>query len=125
MNNTDYCDYIQDMLDAVEKIQNKTLNLTQDDFEDDDTLNLAVERLFEILGEAANRLPKDLQDKYPSIPWSNIIGMRNIIIHAYDRVDTSIIWNAIGLRLPFLKENLTIMLTEIDNNTERFSENSG
>lgn len=46
MNNPDYCDYIQDMLSAVEKIQNKTSNLTQYDFEYDDTLNLAVERLF-------------------------------------------------------------------------------
>lgn len=61
-------------------------------------------------------MPKDLKDNYPSIPWSNIIGMRNIIIHAYDRIDTSIIWKSIELRLPILKENLTKMLTEIEKN---------
>jgi uncharacterized protein with HEPN domain len=115
MINRDYCDYIQDMLDAIEKIQLKTKNITQQGLEEDDTLNLAIERLFGIIGEAANRIPITIQEKYSSIPWSNIVGMRNIIVHAYDKVETNIIWNAIQLKLPELKEKLTKMLTELDN----------
>jgi len=116
MKTRDYCDYIQDMLDAAERIQLKTKNITQEDLEKNDTLELAIERLFEILGEAANRLPKELQEKYHDIPWANIIGMRNIIIHAYDRIDTNLLWNAIHLKLSELKENLTKMLTDYQNN---------
>ena len=82
MKNPHYDDYIQDMVDAAIKIQQKTQSITREEFEKDDTLGLAIERLFEILGEAANRIPKELQEKYPDIPWGSIIGMRNIIIHA-------------------------------------------
>jgi uncharacterized protein with HEPN domain len=115
MKNPNYCDYIKDMIDSAERIQQKTQNITKYDLENDDTLRLAIERLFEILGEAANRLPKDLQEKYMTIPWGDIIGMRNIIIHAYDKIDIDIVWNAVQLRLPELKENLTQMLSEVEN----------
>lgn len=115
MKNPDYCDYIRDMLDAAERIELKTKNITQSDLENDDTLSLAIERLFEILGEAANRLSKNLQEKYTDIPWADIIGMRNIIIHAYDRIDSDQIWYAIKTDLPTLKEKLTKMLAEVEN----------
>ncbi|MCK7521108.1 MAG: DUF86 domain-containing protein [Ignavibacteriales bacterium] len=114
MKNLDYCDYIRDMIDASERILQKTQNITLNEFDKDDTLSLAIERLFEILGEAANRIPKVLQEKYPNINWSGIIGMRNIIIHAYDKVDSEQIWETIQVDLPGLKDDLKKMLEEIE-----------
>ena len=115
MKNHDYRDYISDMINAAEKIQQKTQNIKLVDLEDNDTLQLAIERLFEIIGEAANRLPKSLQERYTDIPWADIIGMRNIIIHIYDKINTDEIWKAIKEDLPELKENLVKMLADIEN----------
>lgn len=109
-----YGDYVQDMINAINKIQNKTEYITKAELDKDEDLSLVIERLFEILGEAANRIPKELQEKFTNIPWSNIIGMRNIIIHAYDKVDSKYLWNAIQWKLPELKANLTAMLVKID-----------
>ena len=106
MKNPDINVYIQDMKDAVKKIAEKTEILSLAAFEDDDILQLAVERLFEILGEAANRIPKEHQEKYPNIPWSKIIGMRNIIIHCYDKVDAEQLFLTIQNDVPSLKKEL-------------------
>lgn len=113
-NNKIYADYIDDMLKAIAKIQLKTQNVTKEELDSDDDLCLLIERLFEILGEAANRIPKEKQDKFSKIPWGSIIGMRNIIIHAYDKIDTIYLWNAIKWKLSDLKINLTEILSEID-----------
>lgn len=113
-----YGDYIQDMLDAIVKIQAKTESITKEELDNHDDLSLIIERLFEILGEAANRIPKELQDKFPTIPWSSIIGMRNIIIHSYDKVDTTYLWNAIKWKLSDLKINLLDVLNKIDKTTD-------
>ncbi len=75
----------------------------------------AVERLFEILGEAANRLPTEIQNQYSAIPWKNIIGMRNIIIHTYERVDVSTLWGAAKKDLPVLQPHLKTLLTDLKN----------
>lgn len=72
-----------------------------------------VERLFEMLGEAANRIPENIQLNYPEIPWGNIIGMRNIIIHCYEKVDLSTLWEAGKSDVPLLKDPLTKILREI------------
>jgi len=61
---------------------------------------LALIRLIEIVGEAANRVSKATQRKYPQIPWSQIIGMRNRLIHGYDVVDIGIIWQTVTEELP-------------------------
>ena len=90
--------------------QNTIFDITQDTdllkFKENKTLQLAIERLFEILGEAANRIPKEYQKNYTQIPWSKIIGMRNIIIHSYERVDFEQLFLTIQNDLPSLKEEL-------------------
>lgn len=74
--------------------------------ETDRVLSLAVVRLLEILGEAAGRVPIEMQQRHPSIPWAHIIGMRNRLIHGYDRVDLDIVWAVVVADLPPLVTRL-------------------
>ena len=70
-------------------------NRTREDLDRDRMLSLALVRLIEIMGEAANNISEPCQSKYFKIPWRQIIGMRNRIIHAYFDVDLDIVWQVI------------------------------
>lgn len=99
---------LADILDAVEKIKKYTSGLTYDLFiEDSKTLD-AVIRNFEIVGEAANRLPEEFKDKYPTIDWFRIIGFRNRIVHDYMGIDYKIVWMII-------QKDIDILSTDIQN----------
>jgi uncharacterized protein with HEPN domain len=73
-------------------------------------LELALVRLVEVVGEAANRVSVDCRLKYPSIPWQQVIGMRNRLIHGYDKVDLNVLWDTVDDDLPHLIEELEKIL---------------
>ncbi len=70
------------------------------DLDSDRTLNLALARLLEIIGEAASRVPPEARLLYPGIPWPEMVGLRNRLIHGYDSVDFDILWRIIIDDLP-------------------------
>ncbi|MGH9435458.1 MAG: HepT-like ribonuclease domain-containing protein [Terriglobia bacterium] len=70
--------------------------------DDDRQLNLALVRLLEIIGEAANRVPEEERTRIPEIPWPQIVSLRNRLIHRYDEVDFDILWQIISRDLPQL-----------------------
>ena len=72
------------------------------DLEASRMLSLALVRLIEIVGEAANRVSKTRQKQFPQLPWERIIGMRNRLIHGYDVVDLDIVWQTVTEELPSL-----------------------
>ena len=74
----------------------------RDDLDNDQMLSLALVRLIEIIGEAANNISLSCQNNYPQIPWREMIGMRNRIVHAYFEVDLDIVWQVIIDDLPKL-----------------------
>ena len=82
------------------------------DLDDDRLLDLAVTRLLEIIGEAANRVPLTEQALYPEIPWAQIVALRNRLIHGYDSVDLDIVWQIIQHDLPALVITLQKILNE-------------
>ncbi len=84
--------------EAVEISKGKT----RQDLDRERLLNLAMTRLVEMLGEAANRVPEDVQAKYPDLPWLQMIAARNRLIHGYDSVDFDILWVIIHNDLPAL-----------------------
>ena len=86
---------LSDILDAVEKIKKYTLGLTFETFIADSKTLDAVIRNFEIIGEAANRLPEEFKDKHQIVDWFRIIGFRNRIVHDYMGVDYQIVWTII------------------------------
>lgn len=102
MSERDYSDFIQDIIDAIKSIQNFIGDMTYEDFAKDDKTISAVTRKFEIIGEAANRIPKLVQEKLKNIPWSYMIGMRNKIIHDYDGLNLMIVFDSAKQDLPSL-----------------------
>ena len=76
----------------------------------DRVLQLALVRLVEIVGEAANRLTVEDQSRYPSIPWREIVGMRNRLAHGYDAIDLNVLWDTVQVDLPQLIDELERIL---------------
>ena len=79
------------------------------DFEAQD----AIVRRLEIIGEASNRVPADLKDKFPEIPWKQMLGMRNIIVHDYMYIDLQKVWSVVADDLPGLKKSLQNAVAKI------------
>jgi uncharacterized protein with HEPN domain len=93
---------LRHMLDhAVEAVE-MTRGRTRADVDTDRQLNLALVRLVEIVGEAASRVSSETRERYPDIPWSEIVSLRNRLIHGYDEVDFDILWEIIHSDLPLL-----------------------
>jgi uncharacterized protein with HEPN domain len=88
---------------------------SRDDLDSDRMLSLASVRLIEIIGEAANRISFSCRAKYPDIPWREIIGMRNRIVHAYFDVDLDIVWTVIREDLPSLLESVNGAIQELED----------
>jgi uncharacterized protein with HEPN domain len=82
--------------EAIKVSQGKT----RADLENDRVLNLALVRLCELIGEAANRVPPELRQRYPQIPWRPAISFRNRLIHGYDSADLDIVWQVLTRDLP-------------------------
>ena len=97
---------LHDMLDYALKAVRFCENKSQRDLEQDEVLQLAVVRALELVGEAASRVPQDVRNQHPNIPWQDIVGTRNRLIHGYDRVDLRIVWDTIQDDLPLLKHTI-------------------
>jgi uncharacterized protein with HEPN domain len=98
--------YIQDIREAIKKIEKYTDGIDSKEFEDNSIISDAVIRNLEIIGEAAKKVPNDLRKKYPDVEWKKISGLRDILIHAYFGVDLRIIWDIVQNKLPDLKAKL-------------------
>ncbi len=98
----DYLDSIDDMLAAIEKAESFCSGISFKAFAKDEKTVYAVIRALEIIGEAAKRVPTGLRTKYPDIPWRDITGMRNKLIHEYFGVDLQTVWTTVREDLPAL-----------------------
>jgi uncharacterized protein with HEPN domain len=98
--------YLWDMREAARDIVEFMHDLTLDEFlapgMDREITRLAVERKLEILGEAARRVSTSLRDEHPEIPWKEMIGLRNVISHQYDKVSYDVIYGITREQLPGL-----------------------
>lgn len=102
--------YLKDIKNAIEAINIFIKGLDFEQFKSDDKTSSAVIRKFEIIGEATKNLPDKIKDKYPQIPWKDIAGMRDKLIHAYSEVDLNLVWQTIQKRLPELQAFLDDVL---------------
>lgn len=83
---------LEHMLDTVRRIRGLVRRRTRDAFELDEVRQLALLHLIQVLGEAASRVGADCRAAYPEIPWGQMVGMRNRIVHGYDHLDPDIVW---------------------------------
>ena len=97
---------INDIIESGEKILNYTEGMDYETFIQDPKTIDAVIRNFEIIGEAANRLPESYKENHPEIDWFTIRGFRNRIIHEYMGIDLGIVWHIREQFLPFLIKKL-------------------
>ena len=104
--------YLHHILDAIRQIESYTAEIDRDVFEADDMRQDAVIRQIEIIGEAGRQLSDDFQDEHNHVPWSDIIGMRNRIVHDYMNIDLDIVWEVIHHDLPTLKSSVQRLLSE-------------
>ena len=112
MKTRDYRDYLRDILVAVNDVESFVQELTYDEFvKDRKTLN-AVVRSIEIIGEASKNIPEAVKAKYKDLPWKQMAGMRDKLIHAYFGVDTETLWKAAKDNIPPLKAPIQRMLKE-------------
>jgi len=100
------------MLESARKASAMASKRTRSDLETDEMLSLALVRLLEVLGEAANRIPGDEQVRHPEIPWSQIVGLRNRLIHGYDSIDFDILWQVVRQDLPPLIHSLENIIAD-------------
>ena len=102
--------YIDHIIQSIDRIKTYLTGKDHQSFNEDFLTQDAVIRQLEIIGEAAKHISKALKDKNPQVPWSDISGMRDVLIHGYIDVDTDIVWKTASESISELKsllQNLT------------------
>lgn len=97
-------DYLDDILGSISDIQDFTRDMTYKDLENDKKTFYAVIRCLEVLGEAVKKIPKDIRKQYAGVPWEEMAGMRDKLIHEYFGVDADTLWDTIQEDLSPLKD---------------------
>jgi len=108
-------DFIEDIVDSMNKAMMFVEGMSYEEFIQDEKTIFAVVRALEIIGEAVKNIPQDVRRSYPEIPWKNIAGMRDKIIHEYFGIDLEVVWNTVQNRIPQEKPLFEKMLEDFKN----------
>lgn len=103
---------LQHIRDASNEALQFIANQTKDDLENNRMLALSLVKELEIIGEAANNISTECQSRYPNIPWSDMIGMRNRLVHAYFGIDYDIVWQTVTENLPYLLRQIETVIAQ-------------
>lgn len=98
--------FLDHILECIARIEEYTANITSAEFFKSSQLQDAVIRRIEIIGEAAKNVPDEFKNKWPDIPWKQMAGMRDILVHEYFGVDLDLTWQVVKEDLSKLKENI-------------------
>ena len=107
--------FIEHILLCIDKIQEYTKDITDEDFNNSELIQDAVIRNIEIIGEATKKISKDIKSQYHEVPWKEMSGMRDKLIHDNFGVDVDVVWKTVNEDIPFLKsliENIDKLATD-------------
>jgi len=96
--------YLHHILDSISRIEKFTEGINKNEFKNNELIQSAVIRQIEIIGEASKKLSDKFKNNYPNIPWTDITGMRDKLIHGYFGVDIDIVWLTIQKDIPKLRD---------------------
>lgn len=116
-NNRD-AGYLWDMLQGAHRLQEFTVGLSYEAYQESVLLQSAVERQLEILGEAARQMSEAFRQAHPEIPWSDIIGQRNVIAHQYKKVQQERLWSVVTSEIPRLIAQLEPLIPPLPPDIE-------
>ena len=105
---------LRHMLDAARRAIEVARGRTREGLSSDDVETLALTRLVEIVGEASRRVPEGIRAEHSGIPWRQIAGTRDRLIHGYDEVDLDILWTIVSERLPELVPQIEAALRSLE-----------
>lgn len=111
--NRDISIYVRDILENMERAERFVVEMTYEEFVKEEMANFAVIRCIEIMGEAAKHIPDSVRDKYPKIPWRDIAGMRDKVIHFYFGVNLERVWLVVKEDIPQIKPHITKVLEDL------------
>jgi len=97
-------------IDAIERYRDRDRAV----FEQDEMLQVWFLRHLQIIGEAARAVPEEVRQLAPDIPWPEIIGMRNILVHGYFEIDTDVVWNTVQQDVPRLRASVEALLKKLE-----------
>lgn len=104
--------FIKHILECIELVEQYSANLSKEEFLEDVSIQDAIIRRLEIIGEAARNLPDEFRSNYSDVSWSQILAARNILAHNYFGVDLNIIWRIVKKDIPPLKEQIEKILLQ-------------
>ena len=109
----EYEDYLADLLDAIKKIEDFIVGLEFETFKKDEKTIFAVIRALEIIGEATKHVPDDIRIQYQEVPWKDMAGMRDVLIHDYFGVDEETVWLTVKEKIPEIKPLINKIMAEV------------
>ena len=108
----EFLDYVEDVIEAMSNSEEFVRGMKYEEFTRDQKTIYAVVRALEIIGEAVRKIPASVRNRYPEIPWKNMAGMRDKLIHEYFGVNLRIVWDAVQKDIPPLKPFFEKILKE-------------
>lgn len=119
MRKREFLDYLADMQEAVGSVLEFTQGMTWDQFVQDRKTVYAVVRAFEIIGEAAKKVPAGVRKRHQTVPWKQMAGMRNKLIHEYFGVNYQVLWKTVHSDIPPLQRQIDQVLEEESKKADR------